>query len=199
MNKLSKRLSPLGRVLGLSFAFSVASVASVAHAEGSCCTSQYKGGALWDLKGNVKSVEYGKQTIYPDKKVKFTEEGKVKNHAMSYDKENRPIGYGSNFGSVYNYLNVAYDDASRPERMRSQSSSTGKDEVLNYSFNYSGDVLESVLVASAPESGEVTEWSFSDYQYDPQGNWVSRKVVKKKGEDASVEEFTETRKIEYYK
>ena len=122
---------------------------------------------------------------------------------MSYDADKRPIGFGSNFSGVYNYMNVAYDDNSNPQRIRILNGNGERTETQETVYNYRNGSLESAITSiSGSDGNKTTTWNFTDYQFDPNGNWISRKVSKTSDGNSInqvSEEFTEKRKIEYYK
>lgn len=164
-------------------------------------TRNYHASALYEAKGNVKSIKYDKNNQFIKKKVVFTPDGRLKNRLMSYNSAGLPIGYGSNMGDVYSYLNVGYDKDGSVSKIKWDNKNKNRSVAL-ISPAYTDGVLKSALITLTVDSGapQNIEYQFSDYIYDNSGNWISRKVTRTAtpGGSGQPEVYTETRKIQYY-
>ena len=177
---------------------------------------------LFDLKGKVKSVTYsdynhnycnnsacpyywGDWNSTKNKKVSFTKEGKV-----IIPKGNKIIR--NKRGHITDIKFYYYHQAIGEWRWGSQEvrrdskgriySQTGVDTEVSWktthSYNSKGYIYKSVEdIFCAEVDGLKCYITYTYQEFDDNGNWTKRSV-KRKYNDGTVETHTETRKITYY-
>ncbi|MDE5653615.1 MAG: hypothetical protein K2I48_09170 [Muribaculaceae bacterium] len=191
----------------LTLDFSIAATVAIAvmtlAAPADTIARRYQAGMLWDLKGPVKEVKIDSPFKMADKKIRFSEDGHMKNRKMSYDEACRPVGYELKDGDAYIRLNVSYDPEGRISRITHVGSNGEQGECSTvFTFHGDGRKVDSVnMLSQAPEGEMAMDLAFDNYIYDTHGNWVSRSVSLKRtapGVDPQTANFTETRSIKYY-
>lgn len=144
--------------------------------------------ATFDLKGNVKKC------ISDSRTYEFAKNGKYRPH------ENEEVEYNEK-GRIFSitqgtrrFERYEYDSYGRIEEKFLILSFALEESIYDFKIQYNskGNVVKENIYDLA--SGNLTNtFSYSDYQYDSHGNWVSRKRTPSNGK---IE--TETRSIEYY-
>lgn len=163
---------------------------------------KYKSGILWDLKGPVKEVKTDSPFPMAEKKMKFSEEGHIKNRRMSYDEACRPVGYSLEDGDAYIRVKVTYTPDGRIDRITHVGNNGEGETATVFTFDNDGRKTDSVNMLSQAADGTMTmDLDFSNYIYDTRGNWISRTVNLTRhaaGADPQTAQFVETRQIKYY-
>lgn len=181
---------------------------------------QYHGRALYDLSGDVKEVK-SDSCLYLFRyknKAKFDRNGRLKSALMAYDVKGYPSGFQISFSeNNTTRLNITWTDDDCPERL--EMTDISKNGSFNLTINYAYPVGSKrpdsmrVEYLLKEEKGDATEnytcnivCRYSQYEYDRQGNWISRRVTQTVEYGAKMPKnplpaessYIETRKIKYY-
>lgn len=169
----------------------------------------YKAASLWDANGNVKEIKYKtKDPLMKKKKMKFEKDGKLKSNVMTYEDNGYPCGIDMNFGVVAFSVKFTYS-SSKPHLLENVVMDTKvRNDYNSYdiTFSYEGDVPVKRVINAQKKGDDPAsfEWTstFSNYKFDPKGNWISRDVEMKGRNltDSTTKEssFTETRELTYW-
>lgn len=157
---------------------------------------KYHGAALYGCKGKVKEIFYSTEDpILLEKVIKFLPNGQSEHSIMTYDQNGFPIGFNINAGNRIS-VNIDYQNDKLKE-VEIQTNLRG-DEHRTIDMIYEGDLLKQRINKDVLKDKISTISTYSDYQYDDQGNWISRTVELESPEEGEIEKFTETRVITYY-
>lgn len=170
-------------------------------------SQEFHASALWDANGKVKEIKYTstKDVLLRSKKMKFNKDGKLKNSFLVYNAEGWPIGMGFDAG----VMSINAEFTFNGDNLRTITMTiTNKDKIRRYEVNYDYSInrMDSkavdVTYGNGDEAGKIYSYQFSDYKYDDNGNWVSRRVnvtETAKGEsEPTVDCYIEVRQIKYW-
>ena len=150
-----------------------------------------------DAKGPVKSITVKQKNIMGEVSVvmKFTQDGKLSDceGTVISDAVYDQNGYLLSCVTATNgdKVNVSYEW--EEGRVKTQISKVGSFE-MKVTNNY--DVDGNIISQVTEMAGNKTESKNSDFQFDGNGNWISRKTtLTVMGQERS---FTVTRSFEYY-
>ena len=140
-----------------------------------------------DAQGPVKSLEIS--VMGQTQKFNFTKEGKMEEGSSLVDAVYDADGYmqSAKMSIMGNEVPIAYKWENG--RVIAQTSNMmGQDVKIIYAYNDKGAVA-SQTIEGGPQSMTI---SYTDFQYDSHGNWISRKT------SMMGQEMEQTRTIEYY-
>lgn len=165
----------------------------------------FHGPELYESTGPVKEIRLKTKNPIPhQKKIKFTDEGKINNALMTYNQAGYPIGFGSQFGKRGISLKIGYNEKNQVDTI-SLVATMGKSVDVNFInvYDESGCLIGRKSNKKNKDGGEIPVFEFDYYDIvnDDMGNWVSRRVVQKTmrpGKAPETEEYTETRTIKYF-
>lgn len=171
---------------------------------------QYHAGVLYGLKGNVKEIKAKSENPLVNGKTKFIENGMKKLSLLTYNAEGYPIGCSTQgWGNNYKSISIAYNEQHLPSTVEIKDNTKKGLSVMTFAMEYdsSGNLSECVLksVPAGEEASKAvsteTVFQYSDYTFDPQGNWISRVCRQEKKVDGKIidaKTYTETREIKYF-
>lgn len=163
-------------------------------------SQEYKEGLVYGVKGNVKDLKLETKIKFANKHVKFQPNGKCKKSVMYFNEDGYPLGWEAYSGTKGMSQKINYDGADRIESIVIDSSFSGL-QTHNYSYSSDGTISEETIEISKNGKQSVgIKCYYTNYQFDDQGNWISRDVEQKEkraGED-KITTYTEKRKIIYY-
>lgn len=158
--------------------------------------------SIFDVIGPVKEIKTFSHNPLVEKKVKIDKQGRGGLAMIMYNNDGLPIGFELNMLGKQNYQKFFWNNDNRLDSVAMKI-----DLIRDYKFitaknTYCGEPLCSQKIEINTKDGTTQYvFFFSDYTYDENNNWISRKVkqtsINPKGEENN-EEYVETRIIKYY-
>ena len=168
----------------------------------SAFAQDFKYAAIYDASGPVKEIKTDSKMPLVQKKVKIKENGMGGLSNMMYDNDGLPVGWEMNMMGKQNFQKFFWNEDSRLDSIAVKIDVIGNSELITVKNTYSGrDMISQVIEVKSKEESSKFIMLFSDYKFDDNGNWISRKVTQTEAKNAggkSEQEFTETRTIKYY-
>lgn len=167
---------------------------------------EFKAASLWDAQGDIKEIKYStKDPMMVQKKLKFDKNGKLKNSFIVYNETGYPKALDINMGMINMSVKFVYSPDNKLTDVDLTSVYKGNAH-KDISFEYKNGIMTGEKIKSTETGKKPKDWegtySFGDYKYDANGNWISRNVTLKVKNltDGNAEEstYTETRKITYW-
>lgn len=166
---------------------------------------EFKGAALWDAQGEIKELKYTTENpIMKPKKIKFDKNGKLAKAMIVYSEKGYPEGMDMNFGPMKTTMKFEFNQDNLLQKVNVETN-IGMTGCLTSWFEYDKIIMTSQVIEGRTEEGDATkkfEFSFSEYLYDDNGNWISRSVKMKmtdfKKNKTEEKTYTETRAITYW-
>lgn len=163
---------------------------------------RYNGPQVYDLVGSVKSVITTPQPQFAFKKVEFTEDGLIKMSWLTFDDTGMARGSNQNLFGLSLITKIIYNEDGRPIEydIRGNMKFRQKFHAIN---TYNGSNVSKTVIVENKKNPKEYIYEYSDYQFDPKGNWISRNVdltVKDSKGDVTKEskKYKEERIIEYF-
>lgn len=166
----------------------------------------YHAAALWDAKGNVKEIKYSstKDPLLKKKKIKFDENGKLKNSFIVYGNAGLPLGMDFNAGLISLDVNFEFHNIDLIKAVLKTKNGKSSN-IIDIVYNFENGLMASENAVSKVkgknEKQIVMNYKFRNYSYDSLGNWLSRDVIleiQEEGRESETKQYTEKREIKYW-